>query len=356
MKKIINSTPRKDGFWMPGETEQHKGTWMIWPENTLNWPGGGKPAQRTFAKIANTIVKYEPLTMIVSAEQFDNARARLDYRIKLVEMKTNDAWARDTGLTYLKNSKGEIRAVDWIFNGWGGAGNGVTISCELDDKIARKMAEIAGADYYRANFVLEGGSIHVDGEGTLYTTEECLLNKNRNPHLTKLEIESNLKEYLGVEKVIWLPLGVFNDETNGHIDNMLHVVEPGHVVLTWTYDIKDPQYKISSLALKILENQTDAKGRKIKVTKLLQPTTMHYTKEEVDEIDYTNGQRLRDYEARLPGSYANFYIINGAVILPIFDNENDQNAIDVISKLFPDRVVEPILAREVLLGGEIFTV
>ncbi|WP_026389368.1 agmatine deiminase [[Acholeplasma] multilocale] len=351
MKKILNSTPKSDGFRMPAENDVHKGSWMMWPERTDNWRGGAKPAQVVYANIANTIIKYEPLTMIVSAKQFNNAKSMLDEKIRLVEMSNDDAWVRDCGATYIKNDKGDIRAIDWMFNAWGGLEGGLYFPWDNDDQIARKMAEISGVDYYRADFVLEGGSIHVDGEGTLYTTEECLLNSNRNPHLTKEEIEDNMKEYLGLEKIIWLPLGVYNDETNGHIDNMIQIVKPGHVVLTWTDDKEDPQYAISLKALKILENETDARGRKIKVTKLLQPKPMHYTEEDVYGVDTTSDGMVRESGERLAGSYANFYLVNGAVLLPIFGNINDQNAIDVITKLYPDRKVEPILAREILLGG-----
>jgi agmatine deiminase len=350
MSKLLESKPASDKFYMPGEHKKHKGTWMIWPERTDNWRNGAKPAQEVFVNVANTIAKHEPLTMIVSAKQFENACYHLAENVRLVEMSNDDSWMRDCGPTFVKNDKNEVRGIDWIFNAWGGLHSGLYFPWDSDDKIAQKTCEIAAVDRYRADFVLEGGSIHVDGEGTLYTTEECLLHENRNPDLTKEDIEQNMKDYLGISKIIWLPLGVFNDETNGHVDNMLHVVEPGHVVLTWTDDKNDPQYERSSKALEVLENSTDAKGRKIKVTKIHQPGPLFYTDDEAAGIDACDGM-VRTGGERLAGSYANFYICNGAVILPIFNDSHDKDAIETIQQLFPDRKVEPIYAREILLGG-----
>lgn len=351
MSRKINSTPKQDGFWMPGEHEKQARVWMIWPQRTDNWREGAKPAQRTFAEVANKIAKYTKVTMIVSHNQFEHARHMLGDNIQIVEMSNDDSWMRDVGPSFVKNDQGELRGVDWIFNAWGGLFGGLYFPWAKDDAIAEKTLELINTDRYRTDFVLEGGSIHVDGEGTCYTTEECLLHANRNPHLNKDQIEANLKEYLGVEKVIWLPYGVYNDETDGHVDNMLHVVTPGHVVLTWTDDQSDPQYERSAKALAVLESATDAKGRKIKVTKLHQPEPMFINEVEAAAIDIANGME-RETGTRLAGSYANFLITNGAVLFPVFNDAKwDAKAIATVKSLYPDRDIVPIYAREILLGG-----
>jgi len=193
----------------------------------------------------------------------------------------------------------------------------------VDDQVSKVISENSDFDYYQAPMVLEGGSIHQDGDGTIYTTEECLLNPNRNPDLSKAEIEAALKQYLNIKKVIWLPYGIFNDETRGHIDNMCCVVKQGTVLLAWTDDQNDPQYERSLAALKVLETTTDAMGRKIKVIKLPIPTPMYTTREDTSDIVDKEHVKARLENTRLAGSYVNFYITNGAIILPIFNLATD---------------------------------
>ncbi|MEE0776437.1 MAG: agmatine deiminase family protein, partial [Bacillota bacterium] len=201
------------------------------------------------------------------------------------------------------------------------------------------------------NFVLEGGSIHTDGEGTLVTTEECLLSEGRNSHLNKEQIEAVLREYLNVEKIIWLKRGIYNDETNGHVDNIFAFVRPGECVLAWTDDKKDPQYEISHECLEILERETDAKGRKLKVHKLYLPKPILITAEESRGVDAVDGTLPREEGDRLAASYVNFYICNGGIVYPTFRDENDKRAADTLKECFPDREVTGIYAREILLGG-----
>ena len=215
-----------------------------------------------------------------------------------------------------------------------------------------KMSEIEQVDRYRLDdFVLEGGSIHVDGEGTLITTEECLLSEGRNSHLTKEEIEDVLKKYLNVSKVLWIPNGIYNDETNGHVDNICNYVRPGVVVLAWTDDENDPQYAISKAAYDYLSNEVDAKGRKLEIHKLYTPKPILITKSESLGVDAIDGALPRQEGDRLAASYANYYTGNGFVALPIFNDPNDQKAIDLLARLYPDRKIVPIYAREILLGG-----
>lgn len=246
------STPRADGFRMPAEWEPHEQTWMVWPERPDNWRNGGKPAQAAFAAVAKAIARFEPVTVCASAGQYENARARLDDgNIRVVEISSDDAWVRDTGPTFVIDDKGDVRGVDWGFNAWGGFEGGLYFPWQRDDQVARKILEIERRARYRTDdFVLEGGSIHVDGEGTLITTEECLLNHNRNPHLSQAEIERTLRDYLAVESIIWLPNGLYNDETDGHVDNFCCYVRPGEVLLAWTDDQDDPNYLRCQAALR----------------------------------------------------------------------------------------------------------
>ncbi|MDR6355422.1 agmatine/peptidylarginine deiminase [Pseudomonas psychrotolerans] len=237
------TTPRADGFHMPAEWADQRQIWMVWPERPDNWRLGGKPAQAAFTAVAQAIARFEPVTIGASAGQYENARARLQHpNIRVVEISNDDAWCRDTGPTFVSDGKGGVRGVDWSFNAWGGLDGGLYFPWQRDDQVAGKILAIENLPGYRTpDFVLEGGSIHVDGEGTLITTEECLLNANRNPHLDRQQIERYLSDYLAVDKVIWLPHGLYNDETNGHVDNFCCYVRPGEVLLSWCDDGNGPQ-------------------------------------------------------------------------------------------------------------------
>lgn len=351
--KRLNSTPKKDGFRMPGEFEKHRGTYIIWPERPDNWRLGGKPAQKTFVEVASTIGKYEPCTVVVSAWQYANARGMLPDYVRVIEMSNNDSWIRDCGATFVVNGKGALRAVDWTFNAWGGLVDGLYFPWDKDDMIAQKMCELEAVNRYRLDdFVLEGGSIHVDGEGTLLVTEECLLSAGRNPDKTKEEIEKILKEYLNVTKVLWIPRGIYNDETNGHVDNMCNFVKPGEVVLAWTDDKKDPQYARSKEAYDYLASETDAKGRKLVIHKLYIPSKpVLITKEESEGVDSVDGTLPRQEGDRLAASYVNYYTGNGFIAVPAFGDPNDKLAVKKLQELYPDRKIESIPAREILLGG-----
>ena len=351
--RTLHSTPLADGFSMPAEWQPHQQTWMIWPERPDNWRLGAKPAQNAFCTIAKAIAQFEPVTVGVSAQQYENAAAHLAEHpaIRLVEISNNDAWMRDTGPTFVKNSTGEVRGVDWIFNAWGGLQGGLYFPWDQDDLVARKVLQIEGTPRYRANLVLEGGAIHVDGEGTLLTTEYCLLNANRNPHLSREEIEAEMKQYLGIEKTLWLPRGIVEDETDEHIDNMACFIASGEVLLAWTDDQSDPQYAHSKAALDYLNQQTDAKGRPIKVHKLPVPGPLYMTAEEAAGVDPIDATQPRREGNRLAGSYINFLFCNGGIVMPAFDDPMDSVAKEMIQSLCPDHRVIQVPGREILLGG-----
>lgn len=350
MTKQLSTSPKQDGFRMPAEHEPQSAIWMAWPERTDNWRYGAKPAQATFVAVAKAIAKTTPVTMVVSAEQFENARVVLPSYIQVLEMSTDDSWMRDIGPSYVVNGHGERRGVDWHFNAWGGLVDGLYFPWDKDDAVARKVCETLGDDSYRAPIVLEGGSIHVDGEGTLYTTEECLLHPSRNPDLTREEIEDVLKENLSIEKVIWIPQGLYNDETNGHVDNLIHVVRPGEIALTWCDDETDPQYLISRKAMDVLLTETDAKGRQIKVHKLPMPGPLYITDDEANGVDVSEGMERVPGE-RLAGSYANYLISNNHIIYPLLDKVHDKDVAMLLADLYPNYEVTGVDAREILLGG-----
>ena len=352
MKIIRDTTPLEDGYRMPGEFEPHEGCIMIFPERSDSWQYGGYAARKAFVQIAEAIARSEKLTVCASARQYDNARALLPEHIRVVEMESNDAWARDYAPTFLVAKDGSVRGVDWGFNAWGGLHDGLYFPWDKDNAMARKLCDLLDRDVYcKRDFILEGGSIHVDGEGTCIVTEACLLSKGRNPELTKEEIEETLKKYLNVSTIIWLPCGIYNDETNEHVDNICAFVKPAEVVLAWTEDTNDVQYEMSKACLDVLENSVDAKGRKIKVHKLLLPAPVTITKEECEGLDFCQDEPTRTPGERLAASYVNFYISNKNIIMPGFHDPADEVARQTLQNLFPDREVIQIYARDILIGG-----
>ena len=346
-----SSTPAHDGFSMPAEFAPHAGCWMLWPERPDNWRLGALPAQQAFVDVATAIARFEPVTMGVSGAQFEFARAQLPAHIRLVEISHDDAWMRDVGPTFITNEKGERRGVDWRFNAWGGLQGGLYLPWDQDDLVARKVLEIEGCDRYRAPLVNEGGAIHVDGEGTALVTEQVLLNPNRNPGMSREQVERHLMAYLGVRTVLWLGQGVIDDETGGHVDNLACFVKPGTVALTWTDNRRDPQYAVSRDAFERLAAARDARGRRISIVKLPMPGPLRYTAEEAAGVQARDTVRGRSAGLRLAASYVNFYIANGGIIMPLLDPRTDKAAAARLKRAFPGRKVVGVQAREILLGG-----
>lgn len=350
-KRIIGTTPKQDGYRMPAEFEPQEGIWMLWPERNDNWRDGAKPAQQAFVNVAAAIARFERVTVGVSAGQYQNARARLPEAVRVVELSSDDAWVRDCGPTFLVNDRGGLRAVDWTFNAWGGLYDGLYFPWDRDDQVARKICEIENVDSYRTEgFVLEGGSIHVDGEGTVLTTEMCLLSPGRNPGRSREEIERMLCDYLGCEKVLWIKDGIDPDETNGHIDDVACFVAPGEVACIWTDDETHPFYHQAQAAYRFLSAATDAKGRQLKVHKLCltkEPCRL----EGAATIDAVEGSLPREDGEVSIASYMNFLIVNGGIILPQYGDAHDKLAIDQVRQMFPGREVVGVQTREVAFGG-----
>lgn len=345
------ATPAELGFFMPAEFAAHDACWMLWPQRPDNWRYGAKPAQAAFVAVARAIAESETVFVGVNDDQYENARNQLPAHVRVVELSSNDAWMRDVGPTFLTHPDGRLALVDWEFNAWGGLNGGLYFPWDKDRRIRSKIAEVLGAERFIAPLVMEGGAIHVDGEGTLITTEECLLNPNRNPELSKAELERLLGDYLGVTRVIWLPRGCHLDETDGHVDNLCCFVAPGEVALTWTDDENDPQHAISREALAILEAATDARGRTLTVHKLPMPGPLTIAEAEASGVDRLSSSRPRKPGDRMAGSYVNFYIGNSVVVMPRLDPAHDDTARAILEGLFPSRRVIAVDAREILLGG-----
>jgi len=352
MAHTLTSLPLNDGFRCPGEFETKSGCWLGWPERTDVWRNGGKPAQKVWVAIASAIAESEPVSICASATQFANARAMLPEHIRVIEMSVNDSWFRDSGPAWLLNDRGEVRGVDFQFNAYGGLNGGIYFPWDKDDQIAQKILEVEGADRYRAPIIAEMGGIQCDGEGTVLTTEQCLLNTNRNAHMGKATVTQHLLDYLGASKVIWLPRGCKFDETDGHIDDLACFVRPSEVVLQWTDDASDPQYEIYQEAFHILSSTTDARGRKLKIHKMQAPAPLVWTAEEAAGLDHGDAALARVAGTQICASYINYYVGNSVVVVPEFGDPNDEKAQRLLADLFPThRIIGIANTREILLGG-----
>lgn len=354
-------TPLADGFHMPGEFEEHEGCIIVWPQRPGSWSFGADEACKAFTAVIKAIAASEKVYVACGQEHFARAEEMLKgiENVELFLRETDDSWARDIGPTcVVKDEAGKrtVRGVNWTFNAWGGEFDGLYPHWDKDDAFAEAFGDKYGFKMYdAAPFVLEGGSIHCDGEGTVLVTEACLLSEGRNPELSKEEIEAKLMEYLGAEKVLWIPRGIYNDETNEHVDNVCAFIRPGEVVLAWTDKEDDPQYALSKASLEALEAATDAKGRKIIVHKLPIPDVpVCIAEDEVQGYDFEEGEDMREADERLAASYVNFYFSNDSVVVPAFGGENvasDMRAVELLTKLCPERKVVSIPARAILTGG-----
>jgi agmatine deiminase len=351
MSETSSGTPAADGFRMPGEFEPHDGCWMAWPERPDNWRLGAKPAQRAFAAVAEAISASEPVTMAVSDAQYERCRAALDESIRVVELSTDDAWMRDIGPSFVLDAHGRRRGVDWSFNAWGGLDGGLYVPWDRDERAARKVLEVERAQRYRAPIVLEGGSIQVDGEGTVLSTEECLLNPNRNPALSREQIEQALCDHLGAARVIWLGRGLVGDETDGHVDNLACFARPGVVLLAWTDAPSHPQREVCADALERLRAAKDARGRSLEVVLVPLPAPMTITAEEAAGVVAAPGSAPRLAGDAMAASYVNFYIASERIVFPLLDERTDEAAAEVVREAFPGRDLVGVPAREILLGG-----
>ena len=328
-------TPTQANFYMPAEWYQHECCWMQWPTEffpinaTSSWSHFDLDKGRlAWANVANAISRFEKLKMIVHPNDYKSALNLLDNNIEILQTPIDDAWCRDTGAIFLLNEKYQLGGVDSDFNCWGYKEN-----FEQDDKVAKFMINEANATYFKNDMVLEGGSIHVNGQGTLITTEQCLLHKNRNPHLSKDDIENNLKNFFGVTKIIWLKHGT-DEGTNGHIDNVACFSDEGTILAMTCSDKQDTYYDLLSENLEILKTSVDQDNKPLNII----------------ELEMSKKRLIPDDDE--PSSYINFYIANDAVIFPIFgDDVADQNAMKIIKSQFPNRQIVCLDGHDILMGG-----
>lgn len=347
--------PENDGYHLPFEGDKHARTFILMPFRLDTWRNNAKPGQDNFVEVIKAISEHEEVVVGIHPSHYRKLAPLFQgmKNVKPISIRYNDSWARDNMPLFVTNGK-SVRAVDFRFNSWGGEYDGLYKNYRDDDKLSGIIAKRLGVSSYRhPTFILEGGSVHSDGEGTLLTTEACLLSKGRNPSCSKEEIEDTLKEYLGIKKVIWLPHGIYEDETNEHVDNMVAFVKPGEVVMAWSDDVNDPQYQYCQETYKALSEAIDAEGRKFIIHKIPVPSPALYLSDEEAKSLSVSATTLdqRCGGRRLAASYVNFYMGDTFIILPAFGVKEDKIAYDIMSKLFPTRKIHQLNTREILLGG-----
>jgi agmatine deiminase len=328
-------TPAEQGFHMPAEWAPHAATWLAWPHKEASWPGKLDRIPPIFATMARSLVRGEDVNICVADAAMEAAaRAVLSEdgvaldRVHFFAIPTNDSWARDHGPIFLNREDGAQAIVDWDYNAWGNK----YPPYDLDDQVPRRLGARLELPVFHPGMVLEGGSIDTDGEGTLLTTEACLLNPNRNPALDRGQIEARLRAYLGVEIILWLGDGIAGDDTDGHVDDLTRFVAPGVVVTAVEDNVHDANHHPLAENLARLRNLRDARGRRLDIHTLPMP----------DPVE-CEGQRL-------PASYANFYIGNRAVLLPQFACPQDEIAVRVLENLFPGRPIVGVDCRDLVWG------
>ncbi|MEZ0067692.1 agmatine deiminase [Streptacidiphilus sp. MAP12-20] len=329
-------SPAALGYAMPAEWAPHDRTWMAFPTSNETFAGDELHlARQAWANVANTIVRYEPVTLVVNTGEAEAARGYVAAEVEIVERPLDDAWMRDIGPTFLTDGKGGLAAADWIFNGWGAQ---EWASWEDDQHIAEHVAELTGVPRFASRLINEGGGIHVDGEGTVLLTDTVQLGEGRNSDWTREQVEAEIHAFLGTTKAIWVPRGLTRDYqrfgTRGHIDIVAAFLKPGTVVVHSQPDPAHPDHEVTKEIAALLRASTDAQGRALEVIELQAPTVLF--EEDGEPVDY---------------SYINHYLCNGAVVLCAFDDPRDQQAAEVFARVFPERKVELVDAREIFANG-----
>jgi len=321
-----NQTPRELGYHMPAEWEPHEATWLSWPHKEESWPGAFEFVPGIFVELTRRLAESELVRINVAdadfAERVNGLLRAGGVNLDAVRFHfnpTNDAWVRDHGPIYVVRDDGRReRAInDWGYNAWGDK----YPPYDLDDVIPTRIAEEMNELLFQPEIVMEGGSLDVNGRGTLVTTESCLLNPNRNPHLNREQIERYLKDYLGVTNILWLGDGIAGDDTDGHVDDLTRFVAPDTVVTAVEDDPGDENYEVLAENYERLSRMKDQGGKPLRVIKLPMPGPVYF-----------EGQRL-------PASYANFYIANKSVLVPTYRHANDAKACEILQRCFPDRRV-----------------
>lgn len=348
---------RSRGFFMPFEGEAHRGTIVELPYRLDVWRDGAKPALKAYWAVIAAIAKFEPVFVVYDPNAFSSAAVDAFPKIpnaKLVPLPYDDSWARDNMPVFVTDGKGSLGAVDYGFNAWGGTYNGLYASWAKDNAVGQAFIEKElNIPYLMAkDFILEGGSIHTNGKGTLLVTGECLLSKGRNPNLTQPQIEDFLKLTLGQKKVIWLPFGVYQDETSGHVDNIACFLDETHVLLGWQENDRDTQFRRSTADLKVLQSETTWDGKPIEVIKMPMPGPLFVSKFEATGLEPADGSKPRETGDRLAASYVNFYMGKDFIVMPSFGLADDQRALHILNKFYQGKKkIISVPGREILLGG-----
>lgn len=332
-------TPAELGYCMPAEWQRHTATWLTWPKDPETWPDRVPQAEQIFLKIMAALSPHERINLLVDdARTEDAVRSRCIFagaeNIRFHQIVTVDSWIRDYGPNFVVNQAGGLAYNDWVFNAWGNKYE----KLKKDDSIPARLEQVLTVPRFEPGIVMEGGSIEVNGAGCVLTTEQCLLNPNRNPQLSRAEIEKYLKDYLGVEKILWLGEGIVGDDTDGHIDDIARFVAPNVIVCAVEDDPHDGNYEILQDNLKRLQEMTDVRGRPFKIIPLPMPGMVGGASTDARNLD------------RLPASYANFYIANNVVLVPVFDHANDQRALETLERVFPTRKIVGINCEPLVWG------
>ncbi|MEQ8603589.1 MAG: agmatine deiminase family protein [Marivibrio sp.] len=322
--------PSEDGFTMPPEWAPHAATYMAWPCSEEAFRDRLEQARDAYAQVAQAIADFEPLIMIADPAHAADAAARCGPSVQVIEAPLDDSWARDIGATFVTAADGRLAGIDWRFNAWGEAFS----SWEKDADIARVMIERERAARYPIDVYMEGGGLHTDGRGTLLTTDTVMLNPNRNPGLSQPEADEILTRALGGAQVIWLDGAALEyDSTDGHVDNLACFVREGVIAALVAQDPSDPQYERLAENAKRLRAAKDAAGKPFEVVEIAHP------------------EKRVEHDLRLPMSYINYYIANGAVIAPAFDDPADGPAMEKLARLYPDRKLVQVPGLEIVRGG-----
>jgi agmatine deiminase len=327
MNSSKTKDPRDFGYYMPGEWHDHAACWMAWPARVHLWPDI-EATKKAYADVANTIAEFEPLKLLVMPSMLEDAKTYLSENVETIAMDIDDSWARDSGPNFLLNESGSLAGSTWEFNAWGKKFS----PFDQDALMGSRILNLLEVEEFKSGMIAEGGGITVDGEGTVITTESCFLNENRNPNMTKKEIEDELCRTLGVEKVIWIPGDVNETGTDGHIDGISAFIEPGRVLVEINSDKSDPHYQVCIENLNALKNARDAKGRVL----------------EIDFIYEGDYSILEFDECR---SYINSYLANSAVIVPGYNHERDYLAIETYERIYPDRSIVQVQISDIAIGG-----
>ena len=333
-------TPSQLRYHTPAEWHPHAATWLTWPKDPLTWPDRVPQVEEIYLQMMAALAPHEIVNLLVDDESTRLAVSRRctfagKENIRFHLMETVDSWVRDYGPNFVINPEGKLAYNDWIFNAWGNKYE----ELKKDDDVPKRLEPFLKVPRFEPGIVLEGGSIDVNGAGCLLTTEQCLLNPNRNPNLDREQIEDYLRSYLGVSKILWLKEGIVGDDTDGHIDDIARFVSPNQIICAVEDDPLDANYEILQDNLKRLERMSDVRGDSFQITTLPMPGIVAGSSSGTD----------RNLE-RLPASYANFYIANHVVLTPIFGHTNDRPALDTLQRVFPDRRVVGINCEPLVWG------